>query len=65
MENLPADLTTADEELGTNHRQGMEVTTTGPGTIYYDAGPLLRHWSAKKLWSAGVGLDIKNITRRG
>lgn len=43
IENLPADLTTADEELGTNHRHGMEVTTAGPGAIYHDAGPLLRH----------------------
>jgi hypothetical protein len=30
---------TEDEELGTNQRHGMVVTTAGPGTIDHDAGP--------------------------
>jgi hypothetical protein len=47
IENLPADLTTADEELGTDHRHGMEVTTAGSWTVDHDAGPLLRYWSTR------------------
>ena len=35
--------TTEDEELGTDHRRGMAVTTDGPGTIDPDASPLSRY----------------------
>ena len=47
IEDLPADLTTADEELGTDHCHGMEVTTAGTGAINHDASPLLRYWSTR------------------
>jgi hypothetical protein len=40
IQELPVDLTTEDEELGTDHRHGMAVTTNRPGTIDHDAGPL-------------------------
>jgi hypothetical protein len=47
IENIPADLTTKDEELGTDHGCGMVGTTIGPRTIDDNAGPLSRYWSAK------------------
>jgi hypothetical protein len=47
IQELPVDLTTKDEELGTDHRHGMAVTTDGPRTIGHDAGPLSRYWSAR------------------
>jgi hypothetical protein len=40
IQELPVDLTTEDEELGTDHRHGMAVTTKRPGAIDHDAGPL-------------------------
>lgn len=40
IENIFADQSTKDEELGTDHRHGMVVTTTRSGTIDYDASPL-------------------------
>ena len=40
IQELPVDLTTEDEELGTDHRYGMTVTTNRPGTVGHDAGPL-------------------------
>ena len=40
IEELLVDLTTEDEELGTDHRDGMTVTTNRPGTVDHDAGPL-------------------------
>jgi hypothetical protein len=40
IQELAVDLTTEDEELGTDHRHGMAVTTNRPGTIDHDAGPL-------------------------
>jgi hypothetical protein len=66
IDGLPGNLTTEDEELGTDHGCGMVQTTIGPRTIGHNAGPLSRYWSAK-LKSAGVGLDItvKNPTCRG
>ena len=41
---LPA---TKDKELGTNQRHSMIATTTGPGTIGHDAGPLSRCWNIR------------------
>ena len=38
---------TEDEELGTDQRHGMGVTTARPGTIDHDAGPLSRYWNAR------------------
>jgi hypothetical protein len=38
---------TEDEELGTDQRHGMEVTTAGPGAIDHDAGPLSRYWNTR------------------
>jgi hypothetical protein len=38
--DLTQDLTTEDEELGTDYRPGMVGTTDGAGTIDRDAGPL-------------------------
>ena len=40
IQKLPVYLTTEDEELGSNHRHRMAVTTDGPGAIDRDAGPL-------------------------
>jgi hypothetical protein len=40
IQELPVDLTTEDEELGTDHRHGVAVTTNRPGTIDHDTGPL-------------------------
>jgi len=40
IQELPVDLTTEDEELGTDHRYGMAITTNRPRTIDHDAGPL-------------------------
>ena len=34
---------TEDEELGTDQRHGMVVTTGGPGTIDHDARPFPRY----------------------
>jgi hypothetical protein len=36
-----------DEELGTDHRHSMAVTTARPGTIDHDAGPLSRYCNAR------------------
>ena len=47
IQELPVDLTTKDEELGTDHRHSMAVTTDGPGTIDHDTGPFSRHWRAR------------------
>ena len=46
IQELSVDLTTKDEELGTNHRHSMAVTTDGSRTIGHDAGPLSRYWGA-------------------
>ena len=40
---LLANLTTEDEELGTNHGCGMVVTTIKSRTIDHNAGPLSRY----------------------
>ena len=40
VQKLPVDLTTEDEELESNHRHRMTVTTDGAGAIDRDAGPL-------------------------
>jgi hypothetical protein len=47
IRKLSVGLTTEDEELGSNHRHGMAITTDGPGTIDHDAGPLSRYWNAR------------------
>ena len=47
IDGLPADLTTEDEELGTDHGCGMEATTIGGTTVDHNAGPLSRYWGAK------------------
>jgi hypothetical protein len=40
IQAFPLSPTTEDEELGTNHRHGMAVTTVGPVAIDHYAGPL-------------------------
>jgi hypothetical protein len=45
IEGRPADLTSKDEELGTDQRHGMVGTTAGSRTIDHDAGPHVRYWS--------------------
>jgi hypothetical protein len=47
IEGLLINLTTEDEELGTDHGCGWIVTTIGPRTVDYNVGPLSRYWSAK------------------
>ena len=47
IEQNPADPTTEDEELGTDHDRGMLVTVIGPRTIDHNAGPLSRYWSTR------------------
>jgi hypothetical protein len=47
IDGLPANPTTEDEELGTDHCCGRVVAIIGPRTIEHNAGPLLRYWSAK------------------
>ncbi len=61
VEICSCNTTAEDEELGTDHRHGMEATTGGLGIIHHDAGPLSRYWNAEKFRSAGVGLDIKRF----
>ena len=51
IQTFPFDLTTEDKELGTDHCRSMAITTDGPGTIDYDAGPLSRYWSQETLIS--------------
>ena len=46
IQELPVNLTTKDEELGTDHRHGMAVTT---GTIDHDAGTTLATLEGKKV----------------
>jgi len=40
IQELPVYLTAEDKELGTDHCDGMAITTDRPGTVGYDAGPL-------------------------
>ena len=40
IQELSVDLTTEDKELGTDHRDGMTVTSNRPGAVGHDAGPL-------------------------
>ena len=40
-EGHPADLTTKDKELGTDHSYGMVITTAGSRSIDHHAGPLV------------------------
>ena len=46
IQELPVNLTTKDEELGTDHRHGMAVTT---GTIDHDTGTTLATLEGKKV----------------
>ena len=59
IKNLPAEVTTEDEELGTDHRRGVVVTPGGSRTIDHDAGPLSRYWSARNSNQLGVNPHIK------
>jgi hypothetical protein len=50
IQEFPVDLTTEDEdsvveeeEVGTDHRNGMAVATNRPGSIGQDAGPPSRY----------------------
>jgi hypothetical protein len=43
IQALAVCLATEDEELGTDHRHGMAVTTDRSGIIDHDAGPLSRY----------------------
>ena len=47
IKNIPADLTTEDEELGTDNVCGVVGTANWSRTIEYNADPLLRYWGAK------------------
>jgi hypothetical protein len=47
IDGLPINVTTEDEELGTDHGCGWALKTIGPRTIDYNVGPLSRYWSAK------------------
>jgi hypothetical protein len=47
VDSLPANPTTEDEELGTDHGDGWVVTIIRPRTIEHNAGPLSRYWNAK------------------
>ena len=42
IHGFPANLTTKDEKLGTDHLRGKVTTTARPGTIDHNAGPLSR-----------------------
>ena len=48
IDGLPVNLTTKDEELGTDHGCGMVPTTTRPEhtDCWWNPGPLLRFWRA-------------------
>jgi len=46
IKKLPMDATTEYEELGTNQRHGVAITSGGPRSIDRNAGPLSRYWSA-------------------
>jgi hypothetical protein len=59
IKKFPEDVTTKDEELGTDHRRGVIVTSGGPRTIDHDAGPLSRYWSARISNQLGVNPHIK------
>ena len=60
IDGPPANVTTEDKELGTDHRHSIVAPTARPGTIDHDASPLSRYWRAK-LWSAGVGFDMRRF----
>jgi hypothetical protein len=47
IQTLLVNITTEDEELGTDRRHGMAVTTDGLGAIDRDAGPQVPFWSAR------------------
>ena len=40
IQELPVDLITKVEELGTDHRHSTTIVTNRPRTIDHDAGPL-------------------------
>ncbi len=56
---------TEDEEIGINQSHGMEGTTAGPGTVGHDAGPLSRHWKARRSDQLERVLTSKDATCRG
>ena len=52
-----------DEELGTDQRHGMIVTTARPGTIDHNTGPLSRYWKAINSDQREQVLTIKKVRR--
>jgi hypothetical protein len=65
VQKLLVDPTTEDEELGTDYRHGMAMTTFGTGTIDHDAGPLSRYWNARNSNQLESVLTSKDPTCRG
>ena len=47
IDDLPANMTTEDEELGTDYGCGLVATSGQSRTIDHNAGPHSRYWSAK------------------
>ena len=65
IESRLADLTTKDEELGTDRRHGMVVATAGTRTIDHDVGPLVRYWSRRNSDQLESVSTSKDMTFRG
>jgi hypothetical protein len=65
IEVRPADLTTEYEDLGTDQRHGMVVTTAGSRAIDHDAGPLVRYWSTRSSDQPVSISTSKDMTCRG
>jgi len=65
IKGRPANLTTKDEELGTDQRHGMVVTTAGSRAVGHDAGPLVRYWSKRSFDQLESISTSKDMTCRG
>jgi hypothetical protein len=60
------DMTTANnEELGTDHRHGMAITTGEHEIFDHDAGPLSQYWSTRSSNRLELVLTSKDLTWRG
>ena len=59
------ELTTKSEELGTDHRHGMAITTGEHEIFDHDAGPLSQYWSTRSSNRLELVLTSKDLTWRG
>src|SRR6267154_2741726 len=57
-------MTTKNEELGTDHRHDMAITTGRPGIIDHVVGPLSRSWGTGSSNRLELVLTSKDLTFR-